>query len=363
MKKRVGKILNFLLIFGTLALVLIVGVNGQEMGSALEAMKSLGAQWIVLCLVAYLGFVCMDALSIWHFLRMQGCRVSFGYMLFVANSGLYYSNITPGASGGQPMQVYYLHKKGVPIGLATSALMVRFFSFQAMLSIVATVLWAVYGPYVAAQIGDHMWILIIGYLYNAALVALLVLVALKKSVVRFLIHLGVRIGRALRLIRDPEAATAKCEDVLDTYHTSIQYLVRRPKELVVQLLIGGVQLLSLMTVLYFIYLGRGRREASYGQIVVMDVLEYISAAYMPLPGASGAQEVTFSLYFGSIFPEGIRLAALLLWRFFTYYLSLIVGAVITMAYGWRAGKGPKAVLKGRLRREKDKDETAGKEAQ
>lgn len=340
MKKRLGTILNFLLIFGTLAVVLVVGIRGDEFGRAMTALRSIGFRWVALCVAAYLLFTASDALSLWYFLRRQGCRISLAYMLFVANAGLYYSNITPGASGGQPMQIYYLHKKGVPIGLASSALMVRFFSFQAMLSVIATVLWISHGSFIAQQVGSYRWILIIGYVYNAVLVTFLLLVAFKKSIVRFFIRIFVLAGTKMRIVKNPAASTAKWEDALDTFNASITMMTKHPGELLLQLLMGGAQLLFQMFILYFIYLALGLKDATCGQIIAMDVMEYISAAYMPSPGASGAQEVTFTLYFGSIFPEGIRLAALLLWRFFTYYLSLIIGALITVLYGWRITQTP-----------------------
>ena len=40
----------------------------------------------------------------------------------------------------------------------------------------------------------------------------------------------------------------------------------------------------------------------------------------------GAQEGGFLLYYRDIFPEGIIGLALLVWRFFTYYMFLIVGS-------------------------------------
>ncbi len=344
MKQRLGKILNFLLIFGTLAVVLLVGFNSQDVGGAVEALRSIGIVWIALAVGAYLLFGVGDAFSLWYFLRRQGCRVSFGYMLFVANAGLYYSNITPGASGGQPMQIYYLHKKGVPLGLASSALVVRFFSFQAMLAVVSTIFWITHSDYIGQQIGSNIWFFLVGYVYNAVLVAGLVLVALNKGIVRFFIGLCIKLGVKLHLVKDAAASRSKWEDVLQSFHDSIQMLRHHPWELAVQMLTGAFQLMSLMAVLYVVYLGLGLHEATYGQLTALAIIQYVSAAYIPTPGASGAQEVAFTMYFGGIFPSGIRFAALLLWRFFTYYLSLMIGAALTVGYGLRAGKGRKASL-------------------
>ena len=57
----------------------------------------------------------------------------------------------------------------------------------------------------------------------------------------------------------------------------------------------------------------------------MSCLLFVSASYTPLPGASGAQEGGFLLYFRGIFREGTIGLGLLIWRFFTYYFSLITG--------------------------------------
>lgn len=338
MNPRLKKILNFVFIFGTLGIVLLIGVNGEEMSGAVNALKSVAPLWIALCAVAYGGYVLMDALSVHYYLRKQGYPITVGYALYVAICGLYYSNITPGATGGQPMQVYYLTKRNVPIGIGTSALTVKFFSFQFMLAVYSTVLWIAYGSYVAACVGSNMWILIVGYVYNMFSVSLVVLMAINKRLVWAIIKLLVRIGAKFRLCKHPEATLTKWEDVLDTFHSSVMSLREHPGELMVQLLIGGAQLIALMTVTFFIYKGFELTGASYGQIITMAMLLYVSAAYTPLPGASGAQEGVFALYFANIFPSGIRFMALLLWRFFTYYISLIIGAIVTIVKGFHPDK-------------------------
>lgn len=62
-------------------------------------------------------------------------------------------------------------------------------------------------------------------------------------------------------------------------------LRRRPMELLMQMLLATVQLLSLMTVTFFIYRAFDLTEAGYWQIITLAVLLYVSAAYTPLPGS------------------------------------------------------------------------------
>ena len=330
MSARTKKILNFAFIFGTLAVVLIVGLNGQELSGAMDALKQMAFRWLLVCFLSYVGFVILDALSLHYFLRRQSHPISLGYAIYVSVVGWYYSNITPGASGGQPMQVYYLKKRDVPIGIGSSALTVKLFCFQFMLMVVGTIMWITNREYVAANLGSNMWILVLGYVYNAISVTFLLMMALNKRLVRFFIRLFIRIGTALHLTKSPEDSMTKWEDILNTFHASVMMLTRNPLDLFIQILLGTGQLMIQMVVTYFIYRGFLLEGATFGQIITLALMLYISASYTPLPGASGAQEGGFALYYGMVFPDGIRFMALLLWRFFTYYMSLIIGGIATV---------------------------------
>ena len=343
MKPRTKRILNISLILATFAVVLYITLRDPDIGNAVKAVRSMTPGWIAASVGCFAMYLLMDALSVLFFLRRQGFRVPLRYMLFVSVSGQYYSNITPGASGGQPMQIYYLHRRGVPGGIATSALVMRFFCFQFMLEAFATVLWIAYGPFVAEQVGGNMWILIVGYVYNTVIVGGVIVLCLCRPLVRFLVRLVIRIGVKLHLVKDAEGTLASAGRTVDAFHDSLALLFSHPLELCVQLLLGGLQLLSLMTVIVCVYHGIGLRGATPGELITMSVMEFISAAYTPLPGASGAQEGVFSLYFGQLFPGGAKLAGLLLWRFFTYYISLLIGAIVVLTAGLREGKTLKEI--------------------
>jgi len=102
------------------------------------------------------------------------------------------------------MQVYYLHKRGLSVGMASSALIVRFFALQFALTLYGTVLWITNAAFIAEQLGGNIWYMIAGYSYNMLLLILLMLVALKRGIVGFIIRAGIKIGVKLHLIRNPE---------------------------------------------------------------------------------------------------------------------------------------------------------------
>lgn len=338
MSSRTRRFLNYAFILGTLAVVLYIGLSSNDLGAALDALRQLQPAWLIGALLCMAMFVLSDAFSVWYFLRKQGYRVRPGTALFVGIAGTYYSNITPGATGGQPMQVYYLHKEGVPVGIATSALVVKFFCFQCMLSVICGLLWFTQFDWIMSQVGASKWLLIIGFTYNTVMIIAVLLMAINKRFVAFLLRKGVNLLSKMHILKNPENAHVKVMSTLDSFHSSVMMLRRSPKDFVAQLLMGAFQLLVQMAVTYCIYEGFGLSGVSFLQIISLAVMLYTSAAYTPMPGASGAQEGVFALYFGQVFPDGTRLMGLLLWRFFTYYLGLLVGAVVTTVHGLRKKK-------------------------
>ena len=345
MNPRIKRLINLAMILVPLMIVLVIGFSDNSLPESWKAVRSMNIKWVILAVLCFTGFLSMDALSLKYFLFRQGYNIRFHDLMFVSIVGQYYSNITPGASGGQPMQVYYLHKKDVPTGMATSAVVVRFFCFQVMLSVIGTVLWIRYGAYIAEHTGGNKWILIVGYIYNVVMVVGVSFLALSKQAIHKLLSWCIRIGTRLHWIRHPESTQHRIEKSEETFHDSLTYFRHNPIDLVIQMLIGGLQLMFLMSVLVMIYHGLGLSGATYGQLVAMNVCEFLAAAYTPLPGASGAQEGVFGLFFGKIFPENLLVAALLLWRFFTYYIGILLGITVITLHGVLEGNSVREAAK------------------
>ncbi|MCL1855575.1 MAG: flippase-like domain-containing protein [Clostridia bacterium] len=333
MKASTRKLLSIVFLFVTLGLVLFIGFSETDVVDLWGALQKLSWASLLLCLPGWIGYVLADSVSIYHFFRRQGHPLSFWYSIRISVIGIYYCNITPGASGGQPMQIYYLKKANVPIGVSGSALTVKFFCFQLTLLVVGAILWFTHAEYVTGHLQGVIWVILLGYVINFFSIGILLVMAINKQAVRSIITLCIRIGVRIRLCKDPEKSTKKWEAHCASFLSSVQMIRDNPFDLLVQFLIALVQLLSLMMTIPLIYHAFGLSGTSLMEQLTMGVLLYISASYTPLPGASGAQEGGFAVFFQGIFPSGYLFVALLVWRFCTYYISLIVGVLLTIGQG------------------------------
>ena len=228
------------------------------------------------------------------------------------------------------MEMYAFSKVGVPVGISGSGMAVKFVVFQTVLLITGAILWITNAEFVSQYAQGSWWFILLGYAANFVTIGMVVLMAISRNAVRWVIRKCIMIGAKLGLCKNPEQSREKWEKHCASFLESVRLMTSRPRELLIQCLIALAHLMSLMLVIVSVYYALGLQGISLVQLVTMGVLLYIGASYTPLPGASGAQEGGFAVMFRGIFPDALLFVALMIWRFCTYYLSVIVGAAITI---------------------------------
>ena len=328
--------------------VFIIAFSNQDLENVWDSLGSLDLLWIGGAFLCWAVYTFFDGMNYFCYLRRQGFRISLARSVGIALVGFYYSNITPGATGGQPMQVNSMRKAGIPVGYGTMAVTVRFITNQFMISALSLTAYLIDREFLTAQLQGAMWVVLAGWLMNFLSVPLVLLAAFKRSWIQALAGWVIRLLERIRIVRDPERMMVKVTDVLDTYHTALHDLLRQPGQIAVQFLMSLVSLMGLMMTPWCVWKALGHSGTPAVHLWAIACLLYISASLAPLPGASGAQEGGFLLYYKGIFkPELIGLG-LLIWRFFTFYLYLIVGVFTVI--------GEKIVVQRETRKRKD-DET------
>jgi len=325
MSSGVKKLLSFLLIALSITAVFFIAFSNEDLTNAWDAIKKMNLLWLACIFACWLVYTVCDGMNYWFYLRGQGFRISIGRAVNVALIGFYYCNITPSSAGGQPMQVNSMRKAGIPVGYGTMAVTIRFITNQTMTSLIALVLYFLNRDFVHRQLAGAIWLVRIGWLINFAAVPLVLLAAFKRNWVQKLAEMLIGWLEKTHIIRNREAAVSKVTEVLDTYHTALLDLMHSPGQILLQFACSTLGLLALFATTVFVYYAFGMTGTPWYHVLTISCLLFVSASYTPLPGASGAQEGGFLLYFRNIFRDGTIGLALLIWRFFTFYLYLIVG--------------------------------------
>ena len=112
------------------------------------------------------------------------------------------------------------------------------------------------------------------------------------------------------------------------FHECGKALRKRKNLYIMGIILNVVSLLCLYSVPLFILYSIG----DFNNLTMVDTLTssayvYVIGAFVPIPGASGGIEYGFTQFFGNFISLSKISAVLLLWRFITYYLGMILGAL------------------------------------
>lgn len=347
MKPAAKKVLYAAFIFGTLAIVLLLALRSGDLESSLEAIGNMPMRYVTAGVILTFGAIFAQTLSMCSALRTMGYRMGLMRMFRISILGEFYCYVTPGASGGQPMVIYQLYKRKVSVGDATSAELIHHLFFQFALTAVGTVLAVMYRDLIVQQVGPSLPVLIFGYCFNLCVLVLIGLLCFTRRPVFWMIDRLTRLAEKLRF-RKLANLREKMVETADQFYNATQRMKQNHAEMLRQLGCGFLRVLSLNSVMYCVYRGLGLREYAFGPVLAMSVMLYTSAAYTPLPGASGAQEGVFALYFTAMFTEDNLFSGMLAWRFITFYLILAVGVIVMLNMGANRQKAEASALSGKI---------------
>ena len=317
------KLMSLLFVLLVLGLVIYLAFSNSDLKDAAGALKSLDPLWAAVALLCGLMYMAMDGFGLYIFFRRQGYRIPMGTALHMSLINLFYANITPGSAGGQPMVVFQLNKRGIPSGVATGGVVVRFFFNQLAVVVLTAVLYLTNRGFFYEHLHSVNGLVLVGFLVNFATIPIVLLATYKMPVMERFVNWILRLFR--RWIKNPEKVQSGVHTVLTAYQKSMLMMGRHPMNLLRQFLVSCIQMLFLVGVVPCVYFALGQTGTTIPQLLMVALMLFVSASYTPLPGASGAQEGGFLLYFRHIFTDGTVSIALLIWRFFTYYLFLFLG--------------------------------------
>ena len=331
MEKKKKKIpWSMLYIAATMIAVLLFGLFNQQFGNVFRTISNLTPGFLSLGVAVSLVYFLFEGEIFRLLLRSQGYRISVGQGLKNALLGLYYSYITPSSTGGQPMQAAYLLRDDkIPVGISTAALIIKFMCFQCAFVLVSVVSFVgMYGNLSANNPGIIPFI-VLGLIINGC--SILFFASLfYKPVLHVLCRLpsgwweGFRFFASARVCWIPSTALRR------TFSSYTDDFQGKQKSLIAGVLLSIPQFILQMSVIYFIFRAFGYHNVSYLEIVAVQSLLQVSVSFMPMPGASGAQEIGFSSFFRNYFVNDDLYAAVMVWRFFTYYLVVIAGALLVV---------------------------------
>ncbi len=239
--------------------------------------------------------------------------------------GKYYDNITPAAIGGQPFQIYYMHKYGkLPSGLATTIPIIGMVSGQIGFLIIAVVcfLFGSLSINNAALIATACF----GLLFYAFWPVIIMIATFLPNGAKELITWIVKGLAKIHLVKNKNKTIGKIEYEVDEYAKSVRKILKT-KGLFFRTILLSIGFNGLVAMIPFFVLTAFGGAVDFLPCFVTTVAVTSAVYFVPTPGNSGAAEGTFFVVFSAL-SQGYVFWAMLVWRFFSYYIYILLGPII-----------------------------------
>ena len=344
------------LIYITLVLVatavsLMISLWGDNFNQVVNAFKSAEWGWFALTIGLAFGTYFFEGLILLVFCRLYTRQYKFHQGLATSLIGQFYCNVTPGASGGQPMQIYTLKSQGIQVSNAASIMVMSFILYQSSLIIFDVVALIVEWEHVLSitvdipQWGWHlpMWpIIIVGFLLNLSVIFLLLLMSYSHKFHNFILHHVIGFLGKIRIIKDPDGVRESLRVQVENFKIELKRLASNIPVLTIQVLFYFVILFMRDSIPYFSALAvhatgpmfdNGVNFVNVVHVAFRTSFHQMVTGLIPLPGSAGVSELFYSYLFASDFQGvGVLNSSQILWRTATFHIVLLVSGIVAAFY-------------------------------
>lgn len=334
-KKAKKQIINITVLVVLIAVTLIVvfvstDLNLHDIGAFVAKCNP---WYIVAAFGGLLGYIVFEAISLHIIARKLGRKTKFTSSMAYSTSDLYYSAITPSASGGQPASAFYMVRDGMSGGTAGFTVLVNIIAYTG-----ATIIVGLFALCARPGMFPHIghWfaktLIILGFVIQFLLLALLLLCLFRARVVQKIGNWGITFLAKIKIIKKPDKWRAKLENVIVKYRSCRGVLKEHPMMFVVALLLNIAQRTSQTLIPCFVCYAA---DPSLNFLDMFCMQAYVMIGYnsIPLPGGTGAYEYLYPNVFGVAgIPMTFVLSAMMVSRAISYYACMIVCGIYTVIY-------------------------------
>ena len=330
-KNKIKYIFNFLLIAIVLSIVLYFSLkdNYQEIISTILKMNYI---WIFVAILALIIYRLCASLGHYYIIKANNGKVSYLKCFQINLMILFFHGITPFAGGGQPMEIYFLHKEGISVTKATNITLQNFIVYQIAL-IITGLIALIYNHIFNVFPNDSLikYLVVLGFIINTLVLVVTFILSFGKKTNKFIIEKGIHFLAKIKIIKEEKKTQEKCQKYLQSFHDNAIELKKNKKIVAFMILINIIGLMIMYSMPYPILRGMGININIF-KVITAIAYVMIIGSFVPIPGGTGGIEYSFIFFFQYLISGSILHAAMLVWRLISYYLGMIFGAIALSLY-------------------------------
>lgn len=324
-KKRVAQILFFLAV---MALTFWAVLHNQNLSEIWQAVRRMKPEYFLAAMLLGIFFVSMEGYMIFRLLSGMNGKSSLFRCIQYSFIGFFYSGITPSATGGQPMQLYYMSKDGNRASDSTVVLMTVALYYKLVLVLIGLGILIGWNRPLKYYLGSYYGLYLLGLVLNTALVLLILGVMLFPGTMLGTANAFEVMMLRLGLWKPSPKRREKVAGFVASYGQAVSFLKNNKSKLLEILILTFLQRSSVFFLTYLVYLGFGLKGSGAGTVMFLQAAIYIAVDMLPIPGAQGITEAMYQGVYLIVFTEEYLMPSMLVSRSINFYFLLIISLFI-----------------------------------
>ena len=312
-----------------ITLIVMYFVLKKDFQTIIIHLKTLDLKYIFLAFILFLIYIVTSSYTTYKTVNQKekfSFKESLKHKLIVQ----FFNGITPFSTGGQPMEIYMLSKHGISLSKSTNYILQNFIFYQISLVIfglLAVIINNSFHLFEKSKILGN--IVLIGFIVNMTVAIVLVFISFSKKVTNNTIKCIIKLLNKIHLIKDKEKKEEKWNARIKEFNDCAKDLKDNKRLFITGIILNFLGLASLYLIpLFLAYSLHDFRNLNIVNTITSSAYVMVASSFVPIPGASGGIEYAFTKFFSNFISLSRTKTILLLWRFITYYLGMIIGAVL-----------------------------------
>lgn len=334
--KSKNKIISAVLFVALAALTFYAVFRGQDLGEIGRSISKIHRGYLIAAALVAVSFVAAEGVVLWYLFRIVGEKVSLWSNIKYSFVGFFYSGITPSASGGQPMQLYYMAKDGHSAAAGSVVLLADAAVYKIVLVLIGIGIAVFWYDGLHTYLGGYMFLYFLGLFLNAMLVLAILAVMLNGAGMKRILLWGERLLVKIHILKPSEKRTERICGIVEQYVKTVDFLRGNWKKLILLMIFVVQQRLGVFFVTWLIYRGLGLFGTDMLVVMMLQAVIYIAVDMLPLPGSQGITELMYAALFLPVFTERYLTVSMCVTRALNFYLLMLISAAVAVYCWWKS---------------------------
>ncbi|WP_051309968.1 lysylphosphatidylglycerol synthase transmembrane domain-containing protein [Desulfogranum japonicum] len=327
------------ILFFALSFVTLYSIHHYFSAGRLQIPSSLLSPGVlsILAIILILYFLA-DGLRLYCVIRAMGFRIAFVYIMKLVFINIFISNVTPLATGGGVIQVYFMKQQGIPLGEATAATSIRtILAALILFTLTPLIIWI--GPN-QFRMFFHPSILYAVTGVSCMYLAFFWIILCRIRILKRWMYRSLYLLNSIKMLSQPRFRKwfLKISLELDLFSNGFKrYFRNSPQWAILSVLFTVLFLLFLFSFSIVLIRALGY-QSSIVTVLGFQVVVTFFMYFAPTPGATGVAEGGYGLLFAQLVQKQDIALLTLSWRVLTIYIGVVIGIVLMYRELFQRGK-------------------------